>query len=97
MNKVTFSSQTVVAIKVRGVPVKGTPGNILCAPDDKGLVVRLLNFISFSGLYPVGGMGGFSGGGGYLAFFEPDDAERIVEWLLANDAVLDHEKTWSRE
>ena len=92
MNKVTFSSETVVAIKV-----KGTLRNFPSIPDDKGLVVRLLNFISFSGLYPVGSMGGFSGGGGYLAFFKPDDAERIVEWLLANDAVLDHENTLSRE
>jgi hypothetical protein len=92
MNKVTFSPQTVVAIKV-----KGTPRNFPSVPDDKGVIVRLLNFISFSGLYPVGSMGGFSGGGGYLAFFKPEDSVKIIEWLVANGAVLDHDKTWSRE
>jgi hypothetical protein len=90
MAKVTFSTPTVVAVKIRG-----EGGSFPTMPNDGGLVSRFLEWRNENKICSVI-PGGFSGGGGHLGFYEEDDAESIRLWLKENGAVEDDEKTWMR-
>ncbi len=90
MPEVAFSMPTVVAVKIRG-----EGGRFPGLPDDGGLVKRFLRWSLDSKIYSVV-PAGHSGGGSYLGFYEPKDAEKVRAWLLENGAIEDDEKAWAR-
>lgn len=90
-SKCTFSIGSVVVVKIRG---EGGGGVYL--PDDGGLVERFLQWCLKEEVYSLNIGGGYSGGGGHMGFYTPEDAERIQTWLLANGAINDDDKTWEQ-
>ena len=94
MPNVTFSITTVVCVKIKGEKFeqKFTPNdttefsNFPISPNDGGLVRRFLEFQEKEAIHPIIA-GGYSGGGGYLGFFSPQDASRIEAWLIEEKAT----------
>lgn len=89
MPKVTFSMPPVVAVKIRG-----EGGRFPVMPDDGGIVGKFLKWTIDNEVVPVV-MSGFSGGGGHLGFYAPQDAKAIKKWLEENGVIEDDEKSWS--
>jgi hypothetical protein len=83
--KVTFSVSTVVAVRIRG---EGGDGYYI--PDDGGLVGRFQKWCLEEEIHSAI-RAGFSGGGGLLGFYFPDDANKIFTWLTSNGATEDDE------
>lgn len=86
---VTFSCLPLVAVKIRGEST-----GRFTLPNDDGLVLRFMRWALEKHITPFQGQ--FSGGGGYLAYYSSEDAEKIHAWLSKEGAIEDHEKTWSR-
>lgn len=88
-SKCTFSIGYVVVVKIRG---EGGGRGYL--PDDGGLVQRFNQWTLDEEVYSLNINGGYSGGGGYMGFYTPEDAEKVQAWLLENGVVNDDDKTW---
>lgn len=89
----TFSATHVVVVCVRGERLRTTSalthpelGPLPLLPVDDGLIGRLLAWLHGELIYPVI-PGGVSGGGVHIGFYAPADAERIAEWLRAQDVT----------
>lgn len=81
MSKMTFSEQTVVHVEVRGEPhPKGFP---YLPIDDENLIGRFLDWCRANEIYPAT-RAGMTGPGINVAFYSPEDARRIREWLVAH-------------
>jgi hypothetical protein len=79
---------------VQPVKIRGKGGGGLTLPNDGGLVQRFHRWCEEQRIYDVG-LGGHSGGGSCLLFFDEADIPKIREWL-EREAVEDDEKTWER-
>lgn len=73
--RVTFSAAHVVQVHVRGEWQADRRVRV-----DDGLVKRLLAYMSEQDIQPAL-PGGYVKPGGYLGYFEPEDAERLGVWL----------------
>lgn len=74
MPKVTFKTEPVIYITVRG---EGEPGEIL---RDNGIVAKLRKFLYENNIDPAAS-GGYSGAGAFCGFYNQADAMLITEWL----------------
>jgi hypothetical protein len=79
--RVTYVAKHVVYVAVYG---EKDPGRPLQLPKDGGLVLRLVRFMDEEGIRGTVQLGA-SGPGFLVGFYEPKDAERIVEWLRDHD------------
>lgn len=77
--KVKFSATPLVCICIKGKSLG--EGYVR---DDGGLVGRFLKWQFDNEVYSV--RGGSSGGGQYVGYFDPEDADRIKEFLKAEGA-----------
>jgi hypothetical protein len=72
-------SQSVVMIEVTGYHQE-EPGDLLPRiKDDDGLVGEMMRWEHSQKIRPVHAP--HSGGGARLAYFEPEDAEKVLAWL----------------
>lgn len=74
--KVTFSATHVVAIHIRGEPHPDKTK--MYVPIDDGKLLQLMTWCREQELYPRM-PSGHTGGGSHLGFYDPKDAERVVE------------------
>jgi hypothetical protein len=88
MPKVTFSTPTVVAVKIRG-----EGGSFPMMPNDGGVIMRFQKWAIENDIFTMI-PGGSSGGGGYLGYYSEEDAEKIRKWLLENGVAEDDDATW---
>lgn len=80
-----FTSTPLVRIHVLGDKVKEDPSvppsqRFPLGRDDHGLVRRLLQWLISADIYQSAGAGS-SGGGQFIGYFEPADAEKVSAWL----------------
>ena len=85
MPKVTFTSQSVVCIHIKGEkdssPRRAGEPNLPRCRMDGGLVHRFLDFQKEERVFALS-MGGRSVVGEYLGFFTAEDAAKIEAWLI---------------
>lgn len=89
--RVTYSIVSVVAVKIRGQKI---PEDSMALPDDGGLIQKFQKWQIGNDLYPF--MLQYTGGGGYLAYFDAKDIPAVRRWLETSGAELDDETTWGR-
>lgn len=88
--QVTFSTPETVAVRIRG-----EGGDGIRLPSDGGLIFKFIGWLIENEMWSLS-LGGHSGPGTYLGFFDPEYLPRIREWLTLNGAIEDDKKTWEK-
>lgn len=73
------TSQTLVQIRIRGYDQSQPGDHLPRVLDDEGLVAEFLKWQCQQDFYAVHTP--YSGAGGLMAYYEPDDAEKVLAWL----------------
>lgn len=85
MPRVTFTAQDLVLLHLRGEPRAPDPEKGLPrCPDDGGLTGRLCRWLADSGITVARTF--HCGGGEFVGMLYPEDAVRVVEWLVQQGA-----------